>query len=488
MKTIVEKLFENADRYPDKLAVIFEGEEVSYGGLQDAVIRLASWFKLQGVSVGDRIIVQAAFCKWYFAACYAAHLCSAIFVPVEKTLTQETLHSVIQRMGAKAVVSNFMPGGAASLRYQDMDGVLSGIEELPCGFPAGDSTAQILFTSGTTGPQKGAMLTHRNLAANSLATSCGIGISWDDVGMTFMPLNHTASLRRLEAALYNGGTYIFLDGMMSIGTFYRFMAEYHVTSLYLAPSGIAALERLSKDKLHDYADRIGYVYTIGALMQESQRDFLLRMLPRSKLFCAYGSSENGTVSMYRYDRDRKDIRCAGRPCEGVDIRILDDGLNELPRGEQGRVAIRSDMNCKGYWGMPELTESSCHKGYFLTNDAGYLDEDGFLYILGRFDDLINIGGLKVYPSEIEDVALEIKGVEECICFDVPNTLTGSAVKLLIKQKTGAGLDVREIRNALTGKLDTYKIPASIEFVTEIVKTPSGKPDRKYYRKQEGTKQ
>ena len=189
------------------------------------------------------------------------------------------------------------------------------------------------------------------------------------------------------------------------------------------------------------------------------------------------------MSLLRFDRDEKDIRCSGRPCEGVEIRILDDDMSELPRGRQGRVAIRTEMNFKGYWAMPELTASVYHGDWFLTNDAGYLDEEGFLYILGRIDDVINIGGLKVHPSEIEKAAAELEGVEECLCVDVPNALTGSGAKLLVRLKEGAALNARDIRAALTEKLDTYKVPAGIEFVDEIRKNAIGKPDRKYYRTQ-----
>lgn len=487
MKTVVEKLFENADRHPNKLAVVFEGEEVTYGELRDAVISLASWFKLHGVATGDRIVVQAAFCKWYITACYAAHLCGAIFVPIEKNVSEETLRGVIKRMGAKAVISKLAPDGVVSLRYQDIDTVLSDVAVQPWEFPAEDLVADIMLTSGTTGPQKGAMLTQKNLAVNILVRWHGLEIKEDSVGITIMPLNHVGSSRMWDTAVYSGSTYIFLDGIIRIGKFYEFIEKYHVTIFNMTPSALVAMEQLSGDKLHEYATQIDHAHIHSTPIQESHQEFLRRMLPQSKLYFSYSTSENGTVALLRFDRDTKDIRCAGKLCEGVNIKILDDSMNELACGKQGRVAIQTDMNCLGYWEMPELTESVYHNGYFLSNDVGYLDEEGFLYIWGRIDDVINVGGLKVHPSEVENVALEIEGIEECLCFDVPNKLTGSAAKLLVKQKIGAGLSAREIRKALMGKLDTYKIPTSIEFVSEIVKNSTGKPDRKYYRKQEDIK-
>lgn len=484
MVTVVEKLFENADRHPDKLAVIFEGEEVSYGELRDAVIRLASWFKLQGVTVGDRIVVQAAFCKWYLAACYAAHLCGAIFVPIEKNVTGETLRSVIERMGAKTVISRFTPEHVVSLNYQDIDAVLEVTEEQPWEFPAEDLVANIMLTSGTTGPQKGAMVTQKNLVLRIFVKTHEMDMKENDVGITFIPLNHVGSTAMFDAAIYNGSTYIFLDGVLKLRKFYEYIEKYHVNMFNMPPSGVMALEQLSQNKLHDYASQVDCAYIHASPIQEPQRKFLKQMLPQSRLFYSYGSSENGLISLLRFDRDKKDIRCTGKPCEGVNIKILDESLNESPQGEQGRVAIQTEMNFKGYWDMPELTENVYHGGYYLSNDAGYLDEEGFLHILGRIDDVINVGGLKVHPSEIENAAMEIVGIEECICYDVPHTLTGFAPKLLVREKEGIQLSAREIRSALMGKLDTYKIPVAIEIVPEIAKTFNGKPDRKYYRLKE----
>lgn len=481
MVSLVEKFFQNAERHPDKLAVIFENEEVTYGELRESVIRLTSWFKLQGVEVGDRIVVQAAYCKWYVAACYAAHLCGAIFVPVEKTLTEETIRSAIKQMDAKIVISMFELLNVISLKYQDMDKILSDVEEQPWEFPRENWVTNIMMTSGTTGPQKGAMLTHENMVVNSRNRIREMGISKNDIGITTMPLNHVGSMRMWQAALYNGSTYILQDGMWNLRAFYGFMEKYPVSSMYISPSGIAVIEQLSQNKLHEYAGQIDYVHVGASLLQKPQRDFLKKMLPHSRLYNVFGSTETGTVVLYRFDLYDKDIYCVGKPFSGVEVRILDDNLQEVSCGDQGRVAFRSAMNCKGYWKMPELTEEVYYDGFFLTNDAGYLDGKGFLYVPGRLDDVINIGGLKVHPSEIEKAALEIDGVGECICFNVPSQLTGSAAKLLIRQKDGVELDIREIRNKLANKLDSYKIPTYIEFVSEIEKTPNGKPDRKYYR-------
>lgn len=486
MLTVVEKLFENAKRNPDKLAVIFENEEVTYCQLKDSTVRLANWFKTQGIEKGDRIVVQAAHCKWYIAACFASHLCGAIFVPVEKTLTEKTLEDTVKRLEAKAVVSRLAPSAHISLNYSDIDAKLAGVEEeQPWQFPELEMVANIMLTSGTTGIPKGAILTQKNLAANCLVRLSEIEISESDVGITFIPLNHVACERVWETAIYIGSTYIMLDGMIKMNRFYEFIDKYNVNTFNMPPSGIASLENLSQSKLYEYAEQIDYICIQSAPIQEPQRRYLKAMLPKSKLFYVYGSTETGTATIRRLDEDQKDIRCVGRACEGVDIRIWDNNMQDVAYGVQGRVAIRDDMNCKGYWGMPEVSKDVYYDEFFLTNDLGYLDENGFLYILGRIDDVINVGGLKLLPSEVEKATMEITGIDECLCYDVPNAVTGRAVKLLVRLAEDSRLSASDIRAALAVKLDNYKVPSVIEFVPEIMKNPNGKPDRRYYYSREG---
>ena len=136
---------------------------------------------------------------------------------------------------------------------------------------------------------------------------------------------------------------------------------------------------------------------------------------------------------------------------------------------------------KGYYKRPELNGIVLRDGFFLSDDLGYLDEDGYLYVCGRKDDMINIGGLKVYPSEIENAALKIQGIVECICFGVPDPVTGQAVKLLIKTDDSFAGTVALVTETLSRTMDYYKVPKCIEIVDEIAKTANGKPDRKFYQ-------
>lgn len=135
---------------------------------------------------------------------------------------------------------------------------------------------------------------------------------------------------------------------------------------------------------------------------------------------------------------------------------------------------------KGYYQMPELNAEAFREGWFLSNDMGYIDAEGFLYVLGRKDDIINTGGLKVYPSEIEIAALKIEGVCDCVCFPVNDDITGQAAKLLIKKNSGCDKTIVDIKRQIAAYLDQYKIPKSIEFTDRVERTSNGKLDRRFY--------
>lgn len=286
---------------------------------------------------------------------------------------------------------------------------------------------------------------------------------------------------RLHHNILVGGTVIFMESIMKIGRMFEYVERYRVTALYFPPAAITLLQQFSKERLAKYADQLDYVIAGSAAMMVSQRDYLKNMLPQTPLYTAYASSEAGIVTLYRYDNSEKPINCCGKACLGVELRIVDDAFRPVPTGQVGLIAIKSDLVMKGYYKLPELNSAVLHEGYFLSSDLGYLDEEGYLYVLGRSDDMINIGGLKVYPSEVENAALKIPGIVDCICFGVPDPVTGQAVKLLIQTDASFSGTAVTVQEALGRGMDAYKVPKNIEIVDEIAKTANGKPDRKYYQ-------
>ncbi len=487
MQTIVERVFIHSNTKPDRIACIVGSDTVTYAELKQRIVECAGFFTTLGILPGDRIIVQASYNSNFVVSALAAHLCHAVFVPIDKKANIEFATSIAAQIEARLTITEFEIETDDSTKHitfsslADISPQKFQIEKFT--FPGLDEVADILFTTGTTGVPKGVQLTHRNHTVSAEMRMREFQIKPDNVGITLVPLNHNAPLRELYLNLYNGSTFIFLDGITRIKQMFSLMKQYHVTSVYIPPSNITLLSRLSKDRIGEFANQLDFVYVASAPMQTEQQVFLKKMLPDVRLYFGYGSSENGSISLLRFDRDIKDINCCGKPCPGVDIRILDENLILCPVGQVGRVAIKSGMNMKGYYNMPEMNESIFRGGYFISNDLGYFDDEGFLYICGRIDDVINIGGLKVHPSEIESAAMRIDGILDCVCFQVSDPIAGQAAKLLIKTDNASSLTVSDVIKQLTKYLEQYKVPKIVEVVDSIARTSNGKLNRKAYTAQ-----
>jgi len=184
--------------------------------------------------------------------------------------------------------------------------------------------------------------------------------------------------------------------------------------------------------------------------------------------------------MFDYSEHKGLISCVGQPNRNAHIFIVDDEYNEMQSSEtnQGLIAIKGDVVMNGYYNEPELTKEVLRDGVVYTNDLGYIDENGFVYMLGRRGDVINIGGLKIAPTEVENVVLRYDGIAECACFGVADKMGGCAPKLNIVVKAGCDVNVSELKAFMTGHLEAYKIPKIVEIVEEIPKTANGKINRK----------
>ena len=480
--SIVEKLSFYAKQTPDKMAVIFEGTEISYGELWDKTVRCAHLLKKLGLCEGDRVICQCKYDLYYVASIYAAHLCGAAVVPVDKNSDSEMIADMAEQIDARLAICNQKAERFSNcVLYEELAESISedtSMEGLV--FPAPDCVAAILFTTGTTGSPKGVQLTQQSLTGWAIAI-CEFSFSERDVCLATVPLNHAAPFMRLHHYIYIGATTIFLDGMMKIALLFEYLDKYRVNGIYFPPSAITLLQMLSKDKLAGYAEQLDYVISGSSAMMVSQRDYLKKMLPHSRVYTCYGSSEAGLVTLYCYDNSERPINCCGKVISGVELRIVDDAFQPVPTGQIGMMAVKSSMIMKGYYKRSELNNAVLRDGFFISGDLGFLDEDGYLYVCGRKDDMINIGGLKVYPSEIENAALKIPGIVDCICYGIPDTVTGQATKLLIQTDGSFTLSKADVQETLSHVMDAYKVPKSIEIVTEIAKTANGKPDRKYYQ-------
>ena len=482
-QSIVEAVFHYADTQPEQLCLADDTEQVTYRAYADRIMHFADRFARDGVKAGDTVVVEACQTVDYLAIELALQLLGAVFVPVEHNCAENKIAAFIQRAQAGAVIVCRQADYAVPLiyTYDQMEQLReSGGRYVPQQFPAKTQVSEILFSTGTTGKEKGIVLTHGNDIALAENVVYGVEMQKDNVEMIPSPLNHSHGLRRYYANMYNGSTVILLGSAMNIMRFMQNMDTYGVNSIDLVPSALSVVLKLSKNKLADYRDQLRYIQFGAAPMMEADKVKICELLPNTRLYNFYGSTESGCICIYNFNRQEDKKNCIGRPAHNAEIVIVDDDRREITSSESntGCLASRGAMNMLGYWQDPEETEKVLQDGVVYSNDIAYYDEDGDIILLGRRGDVINVGGNKVSPEEIENAAKALAEVEDCGVIPVEDPYKGHVPKLFVQMKRGCDFDPVALRSALAGCLEPYKVPVYIEQIAQIPRSYNGKLLRK----------
>lgn len=329
-----------------------------------------------------------------------------------------------------------------------------------------------LRTTGTTGKSKTVVISQQAVIANSQNLIHAHGYSSNTVFVVAGALDHLGGWSKIFPTLMTGGTLILLDGMKDVNAFFRAM-DYDSTHLatFLVPASIRMLLQFSADRLASYSHKIEFLETGAAPISHTDMLRLCQLLPRTRLYNTYASTETGIVCSYNFNDGRTKPGCCGPALLNSQVFIT----------ESGTIACKGRTLMSGYLDEPELTATVLKDGCIHTADSGYIDEDGMLHVLGRNDDVINIGGYKVDPVEVENRALAFPGIQDCICIADQYPVLGDTLKLLVRTG-GDTIDKKEIARFMAQTLEPYKVPTRYEYVETINRTSNGKLDRKSYRK------
>ncbi|MCF0143019.1 MAG: long-chain fatty acid--CoA ligase, partial [Parasporobacterium sp.] len=294
--------------------------------------------------------------------------------------------------------------------------------------------------------------------------------------------NHSFSLRRYYANMLAGGSAVILNGVLNIKKYYEAMDKYGVTALALVPAVITVLMKLSKGKLNEYASVIRYAQVGSAPMTDGQKDFLRTMLPGVPLYNIFGSTEAGCSSCFDFSSDKDYAGCIGRANVNARIFFVDENRNPIEATKEvpGLMVTAGSHIMNGYYNDPEETALALIDGAIYSKDLGYTDEEGFICIIGRKGDVINVHGHKVAPEEVEGLALKIEGIADCICAGISDGQGSQVVKLYYVPE-GEGADPVAIRDFLAERLESYKVPREIETIPKVPRTFNGKIDRKVFK-------
>lgn len=421
-KPVVQRILENAAQQPDTTAIIANRKETSYRELADMIYSISVWLKENGVKEGNCVAVQAVHSATCIACYYAVHLTGAILVPVEKTASEKRIREIAEETGAVRIIG--LESHEGTIPWTDYEKIrridhachFSPDTELV--YPSLDLPCEMIFTTGTTGKSKGVLMAHRHMTWYANAVAKCVEMKQGNRFLLTTPLNHAGGLRRTHLLLANGCCIVYLDGLSDLGRYFECIEQYHVTSLYLPPVAIRILLSRTGDQLSRYKNQIDFVYSSSSPLPAGDCEALRKLLPYTRLYNAYEASETPGVSAYDYNRDGFEAGCLGKANDGAEYAILtEDGTITTQAGTEGQVCVKSRMNMLGYFNEPALTESVMKDGWFVSNDLGRLDEEGQLYLSGRKGDVINIGGYKIAPTDVEEAALRSSMIRECICIE-----------------------------------------------------------------------
>jgi long-chain acyl-CoA synthetase len=479
-------LTRTAAEHPDVIACKLDDAAFNYGLLDQASARVSAMLRSKGVGPGDRVGIMLPNVPYFPAIYYGALRAGAVVVPMNVLLKAREVGFYLSDPEVKVLFAWHGFLEAAEQGAKDAGGVEvvpvkpGEIEGLIFAHEpddevverAGDDTAVILYTSGTTGKPKGAELTHHNLRRNVEVSVSLFDMGAGDTIFAGLPLFHSfGQTCTMNAAIYGGATITLLP-RFDPGKALEVIERDRCTVFEGVPTMYGALLNHPDREKYDVSC-LRVCASGGASMPvEVMRGFEDAF--GCKVLEGYGLSETSPVASFNHpDRERKP-GSIGTPIEGVEMKVVDDDGNEVATGEIGEILIKGHNVMKGYWNQPEATAEAIKDGWFASGDMAKVDEDGYFFIVDRKKELIIRGGYNVYPREVEEVIYEHPDVREVAVVGVPHAELGEEVGAAIALKDGAQVDVEELKAFVKDQVASYKYPRQIWLVDELPKGPTGK--------------
>ena len=500
----------SAQQHADRLAFVQDDVTRTYADVERRANRFAHGLRALGVKTGDRVGVLIGNQIEYPEAEFGVTKSGAARVPMLTAATPAELLRYVQFSEAVAVVasSDCLPGlrsaladfqapltiiaiGGAAAGETDFETLLaSHPEHAPDLELDDDDLYAIRFTGGTTGAPKGVMMSHRAMVNTINNMLLNWPIDGSDIALHIHPLSHASGMMMYVYWMRGASGVIRRAFNFDAETFFRLVESHRITTLFIIPSVLNVLLDSPALGRHDCSSLRSVIYGGAPIPLARLRQALLAFGP--VFIQVYGTSE---VPMLLTTLQREEhvfdgespparLASAGRPAYNIELRVVDSSGRACARGEIGEVCSRGPHAMLGYWKNPELSATRMRDGWVHTGDIGYLDDDGYLYIVDRKEDMIITGGFNVWPAEIEDVIYAHPAIHEAAVFGVSDERWGEAVCAAVMPKHDHTLDETSLRSYLEARLTKYKVPKFILFrATPIPKSAVGKPLRRKVREE-----
>ena len=513
-----EYLRVNAQKHPEKEALIFGDQRFTYGMVDTLSDVFACRLIEGGLRRHDRVVLFLDNSPQAVIAIYGVLKAGGTFVALNGSLKANKLSYILKDSGAKFLVSHVMKSGIVATALADSgstagliwvgDGpVKSEANGLPVSSWAemvqDDSDGQgarlltlrknvggidqdlatLIYTSGSTGEPKGVMSSHFNMVSAARSIIQYLENRPDDITLTVLPLSFDYGLYQVIMAFMFGGTVVLERSFLYPVKFLECIQRERVTGLPLVPTIAAMLLKMQSIDQYDLRS-LRYVTNTAAALPVDHIQRLRSLLPHARIYSMYGLTECKRVSYLPPEEVDRRPSSVGKAIPNSEVFIVNDAGEEVLPGVVGELVVRGAHVMRGYWNAPELTRETFRPGRFPgeallhTGDLFRKDEDGFLYFVGRKDDMIKSKGERISPREIENVLCKMDGVAEAAVIGIPDEVFGQVIKAFVVVKKGLSLSEREVLRHCAENLEFFMVPKSIEFPEDLPKTPNGKVDRK----------
>ncbi len=494
--TIGDALTRSVRKHRDKVALHYGERTWSFADLDAAANRVARKLLDSGLEPGDRLGAFGKNSDAYVILWLACVRAGIVHVPANYALGPKELHYILSQSGVRGVVCDDQLADTADKACAELDLAVRGsfrsdeprrpgfdvlsvaTSDVDASAPEVDvddnAVAQFLYTSGTTALPKGAMMTHRALLSEYMACIIELDFTADEPGLAALPLYHSAQMHVfLMPALLVGATTVLIDAPQPT-TCFEMIEAHDIASFFAPPTVWISLLRDPGFDEHDLSS-LTKAYYGASIMPTPVLHELRERLPGVGLYNCYGQSEIAPLAtVLRPEEHDERPSSAGRPILTVATRVVDEHMNDVAPGEHGEIVHHSPQLLVGYWDKPERTEEAFRGGWFHSGDVGYVDEEGYLYIVDRLKDVINTGGVVVASREVEEALFEHPAVSEVAVIGVPHDKWIEAITAVVVLRDGGEATEPELIAHARENLAGYKVPKKVLFVDDLPRNTAGK--------------
>ena len=491
-----ELIVAQAKKRKKKTALFVDDEKVSYGEILEAADKLAAFLADRGVKEGDKVALFLRNSPEFIYSVFAISKLGAIVVPVNTFLKEDelsyiledsdtsvliasTIHDKVVNSSSASTLCRFIvwEGEDASKggQHHDFTEVLENASTVSSSARGLDNTAVIIYTSGTTGKPKGAMLSNKNILSNTESGRRTINVKPRDRGIVFLPMFHSFTFSiGVMLPLYVGASIVIIKSIQPFSNIFKQTLTKRVTLFFGIPDVYNALAKAKLPWYFMWFNRIRAFISGAAALQPKTLDAMSKRFNRATLLEGYGLSEaSPAVCMNTFKKQK--AGSVGTALYGYEMKIVDEEMSEVDSGMIGDIIVKGDNVMQGYLGRPSETEANIINGWLLTGDMGYMDDEGFLFIVDRKKDLIISKGINVYPREIEEVIDVFEGVSASAVIGIIDEKSGEIPVAYIElSEETQKLDEVGLKKYMREHLANYKIPKQIKVIDELPKNATGK--------------